>query len=373
MYIPVLDVMLTNRCNLQCKYCFLKKDTHETKHNKFDLQKDIIDEVQNGNYSRSFFMFGGEPLVQTETIEYMFEKLEGSEFEETKKKQMLNSMKSIITNGTLIDKYIDFIKKHKLYPQISLDGKKETHDKNRVNHQGQGSFDKIIDNIQLLLSEGVPTTIHGVVQKNSIPDMFENLRFLIDFKYFIEKHSGRNMDNFNLQTNLFMIVFEEEYTDEDIEIAKDQWQKLLYYVYKTYGKKVQMSLIKYGGNDCAQGKTMMQSTPTGKIYPCHRYPGNERLSKEEPLYHISDKISSINTKNQKLQNMYQLYLSKLHQIVYVDKREYQYICPATSFETTHSVGGVNPKYQQLQYELQMITEKMQEYVNSNNNNTLKEF
>jgi len=69
---------------------------------------------------------------------------------------MLNSIHSIITNGTLIDKKLDEIKKNDFRLQISIDGDKETHDRNRV-YKGteNGTFDKIIENIQLCKDEQI--------------------------------------------------------------------------------------------------------------------------------------------------------------------------------------------------------------------------
>jgi uncharacterized protein len=77
---------------------------------------------------------------------------------------MLNSILNLITNGTLIDKHIDTIKKHNYRLQISLDGPKELHDKNRI-YRGsdKGSFDDIIKNIQLCKENKISSSVHGVV------------------------------------------------------------------------------------------------------------------------------------------------------------------------------------------------------------------
>jgi sulfatase maturation enzyme AslB (radical SAM superfamily) len=62
-------------------------------------------------------------------IEEIYQKIEESDkIPQHKKTNMLNSMKHIITNGTLIDKKVDDIKKHNYRMQISLDGPKDIHD-----------------------------------------------------------------------------------------------------------------------------------------------------------------------------------------------------------------------------------------------------
>jgi uncharacterized protein len=61
----------------------------------------------------------------------------------------INSKRS--TNGTLInEEIVKFIKEYKVFLSISLDGDKHTHDKNRIFINGNGTYDKLLKNIETL-------------------------------------------------------------------------------------------------------------------------------------------------------------------------------------------------------------------------------
>ena len=55
---------------------------------------------------------------------------------------------SIVTNGTTLNYYEDLLKRYRINQlQITLDGSKEVHDKVRIGHKGEPTFDLIINNI----------------------------------------------------------------------------------------------------------------------------------------------------------------------------------------------------------------------------------
>ena len=91
----------------------------------------------------------------------------------------------MITNGYNIDKIVDFVDELKIGGmQITLDGTKKSHDSTRYLVNGKGSFDKILSNIDLLLSVSnkVNITVRmNVLQENS--KEYEPLYRLLRLKY----------------------------------------------------------------------------------------------------------------------------------------------------------------------------------------------
>jgi MoaA/NifB/PqqE/SkfB family radical SAM enzyme len=152
MRVPVfVSIVLNGRCNLRCSYCYANVN------NRFDnLQPEgfskqeifaMVDELYRMG-TRLIFLLGGEPLLHEhigEIVEYIVGK---------------GIMLHIITNGTLIKKKLNRIKKAH-YLCISLDGPQEYNDR----YRGKGTYAVIIDNIKAALAENLHVRIHPVLIK----------------------------------------------------------------------------------------------------------------------------------------------------------------------------------------------------------------
>ena len=139
--IGYLRISLTEKCNLACKYCFInqefqnKKDTM-SKERFMAIMDDFI--THNTGSSVSIQYFGGEPLLRMDLIEIGNDILKKAYREGV----ISGFCQEIVTNGTLLDhEKIYYFKDNKIKISVSLDGKKEVNDKNRVYPNGMGSFD----------------------------------------------------------------------------------------------------------------------------------------------------------------------------------------------------------------------------------------
>jgi MoaA/NifB/PqqE/SkfB family radical SAM enzyme len=161
--VPVfVSIVLNGRCNLRCSYCYANVN------NRFDnLQPEgfskqeifaMVDELYRMG-TRLIFLLGGEPLLHEhigEIVEYIVGK---------------GIMLHIITNGTLIKKKLNRIKKAH-YLCVSLDGPQEYNDR----YRGKGTYAVIIDNLKAALAESLHVRIHPVLTKGSIkilPDLIK--------------------------------------------------------------------------------------------------------------------------------------------------------------------------------------------------------
>lgn len=141
----------TYNCNLRCTYCFQSHKMHrlddvmteEQVDKAFKMMENQILPYMNAE-DFVIQLFGGEPLLlKTKNIvKYIFDK--------SKKN---NTKITITTNGTNIEEFMDIFtdNKDRVSFQITLDSIKEIHDKRRIQANGQGTFDCIVKNIQLLL------------------------------------------------------------------------------------------------------------------------------------------------------------------------------------------------------------------------------
>ena len=144
-----MTLQITQQCNLRCNYCIYSGNydtrTHSNKMMTIETAKKSIDFLINNSIDSDMLnigFYGGEPLLRydfvKECVEYAESKAEGKEV-----------TFQITTNATLITpEIISYFEQHNVFLTISLDGNKETHDKNRVfATNGCGSFDTIIKNL----------------------------------------------------------------------------------------------------------------------------------------------------------------------------------------------------------------------------------
>ena len=157
-----LFLIMTNQCNLACKYCFYQ-NSHGLNQNKmsFETAKKAVDlfaknRTKNENsldwFSQITF-YGGEPLLNFDCIEKITEYIQ-----RLKSERKLSSKTQLVinTNGTLIsEKVLDWAKKYNVQVQISIDGNKDVHDKNRVFPNQKGSYEKTTQGLNKLVDKKI--------------------------------------------------------------------------------------------------------------------------------------------------------------------------------------------------------------------------
>jgi uncharacterized protein len=139
--LPTLD------CNFACPYCFEDKSNPEYMDEKImDAIKAFFDARVKLYQPKHFHTcwFGGEPLLNIPTIDEL-----STHFIKTCGEKKINYTSKIITNGWLLsDKVCRKLKNSNISSmQITLDGSRESHNSRRILKNGQGTFDRIIDNI----------------------------------------------------------------------------------------------------------------------------------------------------------------------------------------------------------------------------------
>ena len=183
---PSFLVVPSYACNLHCIYCY--EQTYMIKGTKdidplkmVDIQFDRIDKIikiyedKYGNIKDDIriTIMGGEPLLRCnlKTIEYIF-----------KQAKKRNYTIDIVSNGVDLNYYVDLFNKYKStldYIQITVDGVKEIHDKRRIFHNGQGSFDLIMKNIKLAIENNILIILRVNVDDTNIDELPALANFLV--------------------------------------------------------------------------------------------------------------------------------------------------------------------------------------------------
>lgn len=170
-------------CNLDCSYCFYKKTKNMYPSAKV-MSEEVLEKMVSYfmDYSKggrcSFCWQGGEPLIAG--IEFYYKVIEFQK-KYGKNGQVVSNV--IQTNGILLDeKWIELIKKYNIFAGISLDGPKEIHNFYRKYPSGKGSFNDVMEKVNLLKREEVEFNILSTIGEETAkyPDKI--------YKFFVSKN-----------------------------------------------------------------------------------------------------------------------------------------------------------------------------------------
>ena len=143
-----MELLLTERCNLRCTYCFEGGMTErasmsvETGRAAVDLLIDYSGDVKSVKITH----FGGEPTLRFAMVR------EITEYAEQRARKNGKTVRFGMTSNTmcLSEEMVDYFAEHGIRVLVSLDGLGPTHDRFRVDKRGRGTFDRVMRGMNLL-------------------------------------------------------------------------------------------------------------------------------------------------------------------------------------------------------------------------------
>ena len=165
-------------CNLKCRYCWFNPlDQTKIERMPFELlerlTRDYAEADDSGSYQ--FIWHGGEPLLAG--IEFFHSALE------LQARYMMGArVKNVIqTNGTLLTPtWVRFFIENEFKVGVSLDGPEEFHDSYRVNHRGQGSHERIMENLVQGRQLGLKFSVIATINSANVHAADELFQFFVD-------------------------------------------------------------------------------------------------------------------------------------------------------------------------------------------------
>lgn len=149
---------LTERCNLNCTYCYVFNGVDDSykmhppilsPEKCIEVAKYLRQACESLNLNKLQIDFhGGEPMLigKQRFAEYC-------EIFQNTLNSVVDLSLAIQTNATLIDsEWVDLFSNYKVSPGVSLDGTKLINDKNRIDFEGRGTYDKTVFGLKLLKS-----------------------------------------------------------------------------------------------------------------------------------------------------------------------------------------------------------------------------
>ena len=279
--IKALCLHIAHTCNLNCSYCFASQGKYhgERALMSFEVGKRALDFlIENSGSRRNLEVdfFGGEPLMNFDVVKRLVEYARSIEKEKNK-----NFRFTLTTNGVLVDDdVIDFANREMSNVVLSLDGRREVHDRYRVDYAGNGSWDKIVPKFQKFVAArgGKNYYMRGTFT-HANPDFLEDIKVMLDLGF-----SELSMEP--------VVAAEGDpaaLTEEDKAIVLKQYEQLAELMLRRDKEGKPFTFYHYmidlkGGpciykriSGCGSGTEYMAVTPWGDLYPCHQFVGDEKF------------------------------------------------------------------------------------------------
>ena len=279
--VKALCLHVAHTCNLNCAYCFASQGKYHGDRAvmSFEVGKQAFDYlIKNSGTRRNLEVdfFGGEPLMNFDVVKQLVAYARQIEKEHNK-----NFRFTLTTNGLLIDDdVIDFANKEMSNVVLSLDGRKEIHDRYRVDYSGKGSWDRIVPKFQQLVEArgGKNYYMRGTFTHRN-PDFLNDIKQMLDLGF----------NELSMEPVVCAPGDPAELTEEDLPIVLDQYEKLAELMLERNKQGKPFTFYHYmidltGGpciykriSGCGSGTEYMAVTPWGDLYPCHQFVGDEKF------------------------------------------------------------------------------------------------
>lgn len=276
--VKALCLHIAHDCNLACQYCFAEEGEYHGKRElmSYEVGKKALDFlVANSGNRRNLEVdfFGGEPLMNFQVVKDLVAYGRSLEKEHDK-----NFRFTLTTNGVLLDDDImEFANKEMGNVVLSIDGRKEVHDRMRPFRKGAGSYDLIVPKFQKFAESRHQDKyyVRGTFTHNNL-DFSKDVLHLADlgFKQIsVEPVVAQDTDSYAIR-------------EEDLPQLMEEYEKLALELVRRHGTEEDFNFFHFmidleGGpcvakrlSGCGSGTEYLAVTPTGDLYPCHQFVGN---------------------------------------------------------------------------------------------------
>ena len=273
--VKALCLHVAHTCNLNCSHCFASQGKFhgERALMSFEVGRQAIDFLvahSGGRTNLEVDFFGGEPLMNWQVVKDIVAYARSLEAEHHKRFRF-----TLTTNGVLVDdEVIDFANREMHNVVMSLDGRKEVHDRFRKDYAGRGSYDVIVPKFQKFAKARGERDyyIRGTYTHHNT-DFTRDIFHMADLGF--------------TQLSMEPVVCPPDdpcaLTEEDMPVLFEQYELLAremlrrekegrgftFYHYMldlTHGPCIYKRI-----SGCGSGTEYMAVTPWGDLYPCHQF------------------------------------------------------------------------------------------------------
>lgn len=279
--VKAICLHVAHDCNLRCAYCFASTGEYQGSREMMSLETGkkalrFLCEHSGQRHNLEVDFFGGEPLMNFEVVKELVRY--GRELEQQYHKNFRFTM---TTNGVLLnDEITEYLNREMVNVVLSIDGTRATNDRVRKTLNGQSSYDVIVPKFQEFVKKrgDKPHYVRGTFTAY-------NLNFAEDLLHL------RDLGFRELSMEPVVSTPDKPYaiTEEHLPTILRQYEILADELLKKYNTSDAFRFFHFeidlaGGpcavkksSGCGAGTEYLAITPSGELYPCHQFVGDEQF------------------------------------------------------------------------------------------------
>lgn len=281
--VKAICLHVAHACNMTCGYCFAGKGEYngEKALMSYDVGKKALDWLIENSGTRQNLevdFFGGEPLLNFDVVKELVAYGRSQE-----KKYNKNFRFTLTTNGMLLnDEVIEFANKEMSNVVISLDGRREVNDFIRKTNEGEGTYDKILPGFKKLAdSRNQKDYYTRGTYTHYNTDFASDIIHMADLGFkelSIEPVVAPADAPYALkESDLSKLLSEYEHLATEMLERKREGKgrdfTFYHYMIDLTGGPCIVKRI----SGCGVGTEYVAVTPSGDLYPCHQFVGDEKF------------------------------------------------------------------------------------------------
>jgi uncharacterized protein len=278
--VKALCLHIAHDCNLACQYCFAEEGEYHGRRAlmSFEVGKKALDFlIANSGNRRNLEVdfFGGEPLMNWQVVKDLV--AYGRELEQKYDKHFRFTL---TTNGVLLnDEIMEFCNREMDNVVLSIDGRKEVHDRMRPFRKGQGSYDLVLPKFKKFADSR-----HQ--QKYYVRGTFTH--YNLDFANDVLHLADEGFEQISVEPVVAQANEAYALQEEDIPVICAEYDRLAAEMVKREKEGKGFTFFHYmldltGGpcvykrlSGCGSGTEYLAVTPWGDLYPCHQFVGIDK-------------------------------------------------------------------------------------------------
>lgn len=279
--IKALCLHLAHDCNLRCRYCFAGTGGYggprglmpaETARAAIDF---LLRESRRRRHCEVDF-FGGEPTLNFEVLKSTVR------YGREQAAKLGKIIKFTVTTNAynLTDEMIDFLNEEQISVVLSLDGRRDVHDRMRKTPGGRGSYHKVLANCKKLVASrnGDNYYLRGTYTRHN-PDFSRDIISMVEegFDRISMEPAVLAPDNADALSELDLpqLFAEYEQLADVLWKMEEKGRRITFFHFEL--DLLQGPCAKKRAQGCGAGASYLAVAPDGSLYPCHQFVGDSRF------------------------------------------------------------------------------------------------